>query len=90
MIMLFYMLRYRTIRPWLERRHVCFPSQALLQIIFTFPLMAHYGVAGAVLASVVIFLYDGSRGFIRDMVAKYAFYAVYPVHLLLIATYLTI
>ena len=85
MIVLFYILRFNTINPWLERRYICFPSQALLQIIFTFPLMAHYGVAGAVLASVVIFLYDGSRGFIRGKTAKYAFYAVYPAHLLLIS-----
>lgn len=85
MIVLFYILRYRTIRPWLERRHICFPSQALLQIIFAFPLMAHYGLTGAMLAGVVIFLYDGTRGFIRGKTAKYAFYAVYPAHLLLIA-----
>lgn len=85
MIVLFYILRYRTIRPWLERCHVCFPSQALLQIIFTFPLMVHYGLAGAILAGAVIFLYDGTRGFIRGKTAKCAFYAVYPAHLLLIA-----
>ncbi len=85
MIVLFYILRYRTIRPWLERRHICFPSQALLQIIFAFPLMTHYGLTGAMLAGAVIFLYDGTRGFIRGKTAKYAFYAVYPVHLLLIA-----
>ncbi len=85
MIVLFYILRYRTIRPWLERRHISFPSQALLQIIFAFPLMAHYGLTGAILAGAVIFLYDGTRGFIRGKTAKYAFYAVYPVHLLLIA-----
>ena len=48
--------------------------------------MAHYGIAGAVLASAVIFLYDGTRGFIRGNTAKYAFYAAYPAHLLLIAT----
>ena len=56
-----------------------FPSQAILQIIFTFPLMAHYGVAGALLASRIIFLYDGTRGFIRSKAAKYSFYAIYPV-----------
>lgn len=47
--------------------------------------MAHYGIAGAMLASAVIFLYDGTRGFIRGNAAKYAFYSVYPAHLLLIA-----
>lgn len=85
MICLFYILRHGTMRPWLERSSTHFPSQALLQIIFTFPLMAHYGIAGAMLASAVIFLYDGTRGFIRGSTAKYAFYAIYPAHLLLIA-----
>lgn len=85
MIFLFYILRHGTMRPWLERSSTHFPSQALLQIIFTFPLMAHYGIAGAMLASAVIFLYDGTRGFIRGSTAKYAFYAIYPAHLLLIA-----
>lgn len=90
MIFLFYILRHGTMRPWLEHSSTHFPSQALLQIIFTFPLLAHYGIAGAVLASAVIFLYDGTRGFIRGNAAKYAFYAVYPIHLLMIATYLTL
>ena len=85
MIFLFYILRHGTMRPWLERSSTHFPSQALLQFIFTFPLMAHYGIAGAMLASAVIFLYDGTRGFIRGSTAKYAFYAIYPAHLLLIA-----
>lgn len=84
-IFLFYILRHGTMRPWLERSSTHFPSQALLQIIFTFPLMAHYGIAGAMLASAVIFLYDGTRGFIRGNTAKYAFYTVYPAHLLLFA-----
>lgn len=47
--------------------------------------MAHYGLTGAILAGAVIFLYDGTRGFIRGWTAKYAFYVVYPAHLLLIA-----
>ena len=85
MIFLFYILRHGTMRPWLERSSTHFPSQAVLQILFTLPLMAHYGIAGAMLASAVIFLYDGTRGFIRGNAAKYTFYAVYPVHLLLIA-----
>lgn len=84
MIVSFYILRHRTIRPWLGRSLVHFPSQAILQIIFTFPLMAHYGIAGAILASAVLFLYDGTRGCIRGTAAKYAFYAVYPAHLMLI------
>lgn len=85
MIFLFYIMRHGTMRPWLERSSTHFPSQAVLQIIFTFPLMAHYGIAGAVLASAVIFLYDGTRGFIRGNTTKYAFYSLYPAHLLLLA-----
>lgn len=54
---------------------------AILQILFTFPLMSHYGIAGAVIACWVILLYDGSRGFVHGKAAKYAFYAFYPLHL---------
>lgn len=84
MIVIFYMLRHQTIQPWLSRHHVCFPSQAIIQILFTFPLMIHYGIVGAVLASICIFLYDGTRGNIKGAVAKYSFYAFYPLHLITI------
>ncbi len=60
-------------------------SCRMLQIMFAFPLMMHYGIMGAALASTVLFLYDGRRGFIRGSVSKYAFYAFYPAHLLVIA-----
>ena len=56
----------------------------LLQLAFTFPFMAHYGITGALLACSIIFLYDGTRGFIKGNQAKYGFYAFYPLHLLLI------
>lgn len=85
MILIFYMLQRQTIEPWVARNQIHFPSQSILQIAFTLPLMAHYGVMGAILASTVIFLYDGRRGFIQGNVAKYSFYAVYPLHLILIA-----
>ena len=62
-----------------------FPLAGPLADYLHIPLMAHYGIAGAMLASAVIFLYDGTRGFIRGNAAKYAFYSVYPAHLLLIA-----
>ncbi|EOA58798.1 hypothetical protein HMPREF1214_01914 [Bacteroides sp. HPS0048] len=61
-----------------------FPFSRLLPLAFTFPLMMHYGIVGAMLACTVLFMYDGSRGFIQGFVAKYGFYAIYPVHLLLI------
>lgn len=60
------------------------PFSKLLPLAFTFPLMIHYGIVGAMLACTVLFMYDGSRGFIQGSVAKYGFYAIYPVHLLLI------
>ena len=83
MIVLFYMLRHQTIAPWSDRSDICFPSQAVRQIIFTLPLMIHYGMAGAILVSLAIFLYDSTRGHIKGAVAKYSFYAFYPFHLLL-------
>ena len=60
------------------------PFSRVLQLVFSFPLMMHYGIVGAMLACTVLFMYDGSRGFIQGFVAKYGFYAIYPVHLLLI------
>jgi len=46
--------------------------------------MIHYGIIGALLACGVIACYDGTRGFIHGKVAKYGFYAFYPVHLILL------
>lgn len=56
----------------------------LLQVLFAFPLMMHYGVIGAILASLAILFYNEQRGFIKGKVAKYAFYAFYPAHLFVI------
>ena len=58
----------------------------MLQLLFAFPMMIHYGITGALLAYAVIFLYDGTRGFIHGNVAKYGFYALYPIHLFTILT----
>ena len=58
------------------------PSCRMHQLICAFPIMMHYGVVGALLACSVIFLYDGTRGFIQGNLAKYGFYAFYPLHLL--------
>ena len=76
MIVIFYMLsigkdKYPTLRR-------------MLQLLFAFPLMIHYGIIGALLACAVIFLYDGTRGFIHGNVAKYGFYTFYPLHLVII------
>ena len=61
-----------------------FPYGRMMQLLCAFPLMMHYGSICALLACMTIFLYDGARGFIKGNVAKYGFYAFYPVHLLLI------
>ena len=84
MISLFYILRSQTIEPWISRNTVSQPNQALRQLLFTFTLMMHYGFVGAILASIVIFLYDGTRGNIKGAVTKYSFYAFYPIHLSLL------
>lgn len=61
-----------------------FPSGRKAQLFCAFPLMMHYGIIGALLACGVIVYYDGTRGFIHGKVAKYGFYAFYPLHLLAI------
>lgn len=61
-----------------------FRGRADLQILFGLPLMYEYGFMGILMAFAVIFLYNGERGFIHGKVAKYAFYAFYPAHLMLI------
>lgn len=67
-----------------QNTNLSFPYGRIIQILCTFPLMMHYGSIGAILACVVLVLYDGTRGFIKGNVAKYGFYAFYPVHLLII------
>ena len=75
-IMVFYLLDMVKNTPVTLRR--------MLQLLFAFPLMMHYGTTGALLACAVIFLYDGTRGFIHGNVAKYGFYLFYPMHLIVI------
>lgn len=58
----------------------------MMQLPFAFPLMMHYGITGALFACVVIFLYDGTRGFIHGNIVKYGFYSFYPIHLFTILT----
>ena len=77
MILVFNLLRN-------QNDNLPFPYGRMMQLLCAFPLMMHYGSIGALLACMTIFLYDGARGFIKGNVAKYGFYAFYPVHLLLI------
>lgn len=60
------------------------PSGRMLPLLCAFPLMMPYGIIGAMLACGVIFLYDGTRGFVKGKVWKYVFYAFYPLHLAVI------
>lgn len=46
--------------------------------------MYEYGIIGIMMAFAVIWLYNGERGFIRVKAMKYAFYAFYPLHMMLI------
>lgn len=61
-----------------------FPYSIGMQFFCTFTLMMYYGVIGAIMACMFQYLYNGTRGFIQGSIAKYGFYAFYPVHLLLI------
>ena len=58
-----------------------FPSGRKVQLFCAFPLMMHHGIVGTLLACQVIACYDGTRGFVHGKVAKYGFYAFYPMHL---------
>ena len=56
-----------------------------MQFFCTFALMIHYGVIGAIMACMILYVYNGTRGFVQGSIAKYGFYAFYPVHLLFIS-----
>ena len=61
-----------------------FPYSRGMQFFCTFVFMMHYGVIGAVMGCMVLYLYNGTRGFVQGSIAKYGFYAFYPVHLFVI------
>lgn len=65
-----------------------FPYSRGMQFFCTFALMIHYGVTGAIMASMIIYLYDGTRGFVQGSIAKYGFYAFYPVHLIVLSNFM--
>lgn len=62
-----------------------FPYSRDMQFFCTFALMIHYGVIGAIMACMILYVYNGTRGFVQGSIAKYGFYAFYPVHLLFIS-----
>ena len=61
-----------------------FRGRPELQTLFGIPLMYEYGIMGVLVAFSVIWLYNGERGFIQGKAWKYAFYAFYPAHLMMI------
>ena len=61
-----------------------FRGRPELQTLFGIPLMYEYGLIGILMAFTVIWFYNGERGFIQEKAWKYAFYAFYPVHLMMI------
>lgn len=61
-----------------------FRGRPELQTLFGIPLMYEYGILGVLVAFSVIWLYNGERGFIQGKAWKYAFYAFYPAHLMMI------
>lgn len=52
------------------------------EILRIFPFVLLNNILGAIWAFLPISFYNGKRGFIKGAVLKYAFYAFYPVHLL--------
>ena len=65
-----------------------FPYSRGMQFFCTFAFMMQYGVIGAVMACMIIYLYDGTRGFVQGSIAKYGFYAFYLIHLIVLSNFM--
>ena len=61
-----------------------FREKPLLAFMFGLPLMMVYGLAVCAAGLLMPMLYSGQRGFASGWVAKYFFYAFYPLHLMAI------
>ena len=59
-----------------------FREQSAAKTVLAYPLL---GRITAMAAFVPIFMYNGKRGFIKSPVWKYVFYAIYPLHMALLA-----
>lgn len=64
------------------------PYSRGMQCFCTFALMMHYGIIGAVMACMILYVYNGTRGFIHSMLAKYGFYTIYPIHIIVLVFFL--
>ncbi len=52
--------------------------------------MAHYGIIGTILATIIISFYNQSRGWIEKNKWKYMFYIFYPLHLIILSYLLSL
>lgn len=81
-VIIFYVFQRHNLEDWFDVG-INYREQAFVQILFAFPLMAHFGPLGAAFASLLIVMYDETRGFIKGKFWKYCFYAIYPTHFFL-------
>lgn len=54
-----------------------FPYSRGMQFFCTFALLMHFGVIGAVMGCMVLYLYNGKRGFIQGYIEKYIYILFY-------------
>ena len=59
-----------------------------MQFFCTFVLMIHYGGIGAIMACMILYVYNGTRGFVQGSIAQYGFYAFYPIHLIVLSNFM--
>ena len=65
-----------------------FPDSRGMQFFCTFVLMIHYGGIGAIMACMILYVYNGTRGFVQGSIAQYGFYAFYPIHLIVLSNFM--
>ena len=59
-------------------------SHSIPKLFIGFCMIARKYTLGQMLGFAVLSLYNGERGFIKGAIGKYAFYAFYPLHLLIL------
>ena len=64
------------------------PYSRGMQFFCTFVLMIHYGGIGAIMACMILYVYNGTRGFVQGSIAQYGFYAFYPIHLIVLSNFM--
>lgn len=89
LVSVFYMLRSETIISWRVCRGLNLLTQKLRQLLFAWPFMLDGNIVGVLLASAIILLYDGNRGFVSGNCMRYFFYSIYPLQFVLFYLILT-